>query len=143
MSNALEARNKIHRLEDFLLSMPEDEKVDIDAMTFHHFAPGVYAREMKIPKGVVVTGKIHKTTHLSIVSQGKISIATEEGNKIIEAPAIFVTKPGTKRAAYALEDTTFITIHVTEETDLDKIEQLVIAKDYNELTYDAPKEIAQ
>ena len=121
--------------------MPEEHKLDIDAMTFHHFAPGVYAREMKIPKGVVVTGKIHKTTHLSIVSQGRISIATEEGNKIIEAPAIFVTKPGTKRAAYALEDTTFITIHVTEETDLEKIEQLVIAKDYKELEHDKSLQI--
>jgi hypothetical protein len=31
---------------------------------------------------------------------------------------------------YALEDTVWTTIHITEETDLDKIEDYVIAKDY-------------
>jgi hypothetical protein len=27
----------------------------------HYFAPGLYAREMTIPKGVTVTGSVHKT----------------------------------------------------------------------------------
>ena len=34
---------------------------------------------------------------------------------------------------YALEDTVWTTIHVTEETDLEKIEDYVIAKSYDEL----------
>ncbi len=109
------------------------DQVDLDELTTHHFAPGVYARELFIPKGVVLTGKIHKTEHINIVSQGKIAVATEDGQKIIEAPCIFVSKPGTKRAGYALEDTTWITIHVTEETDLMKIEQQVIATDHGEI----------
>ena len=142
MSN-LALRTNIHRLEDFLLELPKEQQLDLDALTKHHFAPGVYARELFIPKGTVLTGKIHKTEHLNIISQGKISVATEDGPKLIEAPHIMVSKPGTKRAGYAHEDTTWITIHVTDETDLDKIEELVIAKGYDELTYDAPKEIEQ
>ena len=126
-------RASIHALEDALFDLPDEVKGDLEELTTHHFAPGVYARELFIPKGSILTGKIHKTEHLNIVSQGVIAVATEEGQKLIKAPCTFVSKPGTKRAGYALEDTTWTTIHVTEETDLEKIEDQVIAKDYSEV----------
>lgn len=50
-----------------------------------------------------------------------------------------ISAPGTKRAVIALEDTTWITVHVTNETDLEKIEDYVIAKTYDDpvlLAYD-------
>ncbi len=123
----------IQDLEDALFDLPEDEQIDIDALTTHHFAPGVYARELFIPKGVVMTGKIHKTTHLVIISKGKIAVSNHDGREVIEGPCTFVSYPGAKRAVYALEDTIWTTIHVTEETDLVKIEQQVIANDYAEI----------
>lgn len=129
----LQARKSIHALEDMLLDLPKEDQIDLDVLTTHHFAPGVYARELFIPAGVVLTGKIHKTRHLNIISKGRIAVATEQGPKVVEAPHIMVSDPGTKRAGYALEDTIWITIHVTEETDLDKIEQQVIAEDYDDL----------
>jgi len=129
----LAKRNAIHALEDCMMGLPDEVKLDFDDLTFHHFAPGVYARELFVPKGYVLTGKIHKTEHLTIICQGKMAVASEQGEKIVEAPLVFVSKPGTKRAGYALEDCTWVTIHVTEETDLEKIEDMVIAKDYSEL----------
>jgi hypothetical protein len=60
-------------------------------------------------------------------------VATEFGSLQLDAPCTFVSEAGTKRAVYALEDTIWTTIHVTNETDLEKIEDYVIAKDYNEL----------
>lgn len=61
----------------------------------------------------------------------------------IEAPYTFVSEPGTKRAVLALEDTLWTTVHVTDETDLEKIEEYVIAPTYEALeAYTAPKEIA-
>lgn len=111
-------------LERLLIDMGGD--TDASDLTAHHFAPGVYARELFIPKGHILTGKLHKTTHLNIVAQGRIAVASKDGQSILQAPHVFVSGPGTKRAGYALEDTTWITIHVTEETDLAKIEAEVI-----------------
>ncbi len=111
------------------------EKCDIDE-TFpltHRFAPGAYAREMKIPKDSWIIGKIHKHAHFNFITSGKVVVLTEEGPMVITAPYTFVSSTGTKRLVIALEETTWTTIHVTDETDLEKIESHVIAKSYDEL----------
>jgi hypothetical protein len=98
------------------------------ALALRHFhmagrvASHVYAREMTIPKGVTLVGRVHKYETMNIVSKGRIIIASEEGVREIAAPYIFVSKPGAKRAGYALEDTLWTTIHLTDELDAAKIE---------------------
>jgi hypothetical protein len=105
----------------------------IECPVKHVFAPGCYAREMVIHKDILIIGKIHKHQHINIISKGSVLVATEFGSLQLDAPCTFVSEAGTKRAVYALEDTIWTTIHVTNETDLEKIEDYVIAKDYNEL----------
>ena len=129
----LAERNGIHALENVMMDMPEEEKFDLDELTDHFFAPGVYARMFFIEKGSVVVGKIHKTEHLNIICKGRCSVSTEDGPMVLEGPCVVTSRPGVKKAVYALEDTTWITIHVTDETNLEKIEDVVIAKDYDEL----------
>lgn len=131
----LQSRNSITALANLMLSMPKEEMIDVDSMTSHHFAPGVYAREYFIPKDSLVVGKIHKTEHFNIVCKGKVKVSTEDGATVIEGPCVFVSKAGVQKAVLALEDTTWITIHVTESTDVDEIEKEVIAKDYAELEH--------
>lgn len=134
MTEIQERRDNIMRLESALLEL--GGATNFDNLLKHHFAPGVYARELFIPKGHILTGKIHKTTHLNIVAQGKIAVVGSDSRKIISAPAVFVSGPGTKRAGYALQDTTWITIHVTDETDLERIEDQVIARDFDEIEHE-------
>lgn len=119
------ARQQIQALED---AMRKFDQLEIE--TRHYFAKGLYAREITIPKGCLLTGKIHKTEHLNIVSKGKIAVVTEFGQQIIEAPCTLVSQPGTKRAGLALEDTVWTTVHGTNETDLEKLEAELIAPDY-------------
>jgi len=129
-----ETRRSIYALEQCLLDLPEKDKIDPDSCVTHFFAPGVYVRQFFLPKGMIVTGKIHKTKHISIISFGKVSVTTEgRGIEIIEGPYTFTNEPGDKRAVYAHEDTLWTTIHPTNETDLEKIEDEVIAKTYAEL----------
>jgi len=64
--------------------------------------------------------------------KGKMSILTESGIKTIEAPYHGITKPGTKRAIYAHEDCTFITVHATDKTTPEEVEEEVIAKDFSD-----------
>jgi quercetin dioxygenase-like cupin family protein len=99
----------------------------------HTFAEQVYAREIFLPKNSVVVGKIHKHSHLNFLMTGRVKVATEEGVKEITAPAMFVSAPGTKRVVFAVEDSVWITVHVTEHQDLEKIEEEIIAKSYEDI----------
>lgn len=100
---------------------------DADCPVKHHFAPGLYAREILIPAGFVIVGKIHRHAHINTISKGRVVVATEFGTQELVAPCTFVSQPGTKRAVVAQEDTIWTTYHPTEETDLAKIEAHVIA----------------
>lgn len=123
-------RDKIQDLEDFTKGL--DTATDGKENTFHHFAPGVYLREFFLPKGMYFTSKIHKTTHFLIVASGKTAIFSEKGREVITGPTVLITTPGTKRAVLGIEDTTFFTVHVSEETDIEKLEDKLIAKDFSE-----------
>lgn len=126
-SEPLSIRDKIDRLETEMFKAPQ-----VVIETTHHFAKGLYAREIFIPKGVLLTGKIHKHEHLNIVSKGSIAVLTEGGIKRVDAPFTMVSLPGTKRVGYALEDTIWTTIHATSETDLAKLETDLIAKSHDD-----------
>ena len=115
-------REKIDTLEALMLREPQ---VEIEPV--HYFAHGLYAREITIKAGTLLTGKIHRTEHLNIVSKGRIIVWTEDGMKEVAAPFTMVSRPGTKRVGYALEDTVWTTVHATTETDLAKLEAELIA----------------
>lgn len=115
---------KVDALESVLRNM---EPADIPVTNY--FSKGVYAREIFIPKGTTLTGKIHKYENLNIMSKGDISVMLEDGTvKRVQAPFTIVSPPGTRRAAYAHEDTVWTTIHGTECTDVDEIEREFIAQ---------------
>lgn len=101
----------------------------------HSFSEGVYSREMFIPKGMALVGKIHKHACHNFILKGDITVwSEEEGEKRIKAPYSFVSKPGTKRVGYAHEDTIWVNVHSNPDnkTDLSHIEDRVIAKDYDD-----------
>lgn len=99
----------------------------------HWFAPGVYAREMFMPEGCLVIGKIHKTEHLNILSTGKMTISDGEKSMTVEAPFTYVSPIGTKRALYAHKDAVWTTIHATELTEPEAIEAEIIAESFDEI----------
>lgn len=100
--------------------------------TFHHFAHGTYVRELRIPKGCVLVGKIHRYDTINILLKGKIRVATDAGEKMLEAPLVFTAPAGVKRAGYALEDTVWLNIHPAVTTDLNQIERDVTVESFEE-----------
>lgn len=120
-------RDKIFAAEEYLKQQPQ-----IDIPVQHYFSQGVYAREIKIPAGVILTGEIHKFKQLNILSAGEMSVYTEEGIKRVCAPFTVVSPPGTKRIAYTHTECVWTTIHGTDETDVEVIRAQFIAKDENE-----------
>ncbi len=93
----------------------------------HWFTPGLYAREIFMPKGTLLTSKIHMTEHLYTISKGAARVWTKfEGVLELVAPFTGITKPGTQRILYILEDCIWTTFHPTLETDLAIIEAQTI-----------------
>jgi len=102
----------------------------------HVFVDGAYVRTITIPADMMMTSKIHKKTHPYFIMKGEVDVLTEHGMKRIKAPYKGITKAGTKRVLRTYTEVIWVTVHVTNETDLDKIEEQVIAKSYDELEED-------
>lgn len=104
----------------------------IDLPLEHHFTPGLYGREIFMPAGTFCTSKIHTTEHQYVVLTGKaLVLIPGVGVQEIAAPYVGVTKPGTRRALFILEDCRWITFHPLvegEDGNLDAIEERIIEK---------------
>jgi len=99
----------------------------------HTFAGGCYVREIYNPANELIVTKIHKKEHPFFLMKGEMSILTEEGIQHIKAPYQGVTKPGTKRAIYTHEECIFITVHATDGTTVEEVEDEVICTKYEDL----------
>lgn len=126
-----EMRAKIMALEAAMMDMKEHQ---IEIKTTHYFAPGIYMRQMFMPKGTTLTGKIHKTEHMCVLSMGEVSVYTDQGMKQLKASSVVHSMPGMKRVLYAHEDSIWINVHhnPTNERDLDKIDSIFVADTYEE-----------
>ena len=92
----------------------------------HTFIDGFYIREIFMPAGSMLTSKIHKTEHPYYVSKGKINVIIDGEVKHIEAPYWGITKAGTRRLLYAVEDCTWTTFHATDKTTPEEVEEEII-----------------
>lgn len=111
-----------------------DEKLPVTVCPVKHFfAPGMYGREITMPTDMFVIGRIHRHGHLNVISKGRCRVLTEFGSEELVAPCTFVSEPGTKRMVYVLEETVWTTVHITEETDVDKIVAAVTAESYDDI----------
>lgn len=100
----------------------------------HSFSDGIYVREITIPEGTLLTGKIHKHEHPNFLLKGQVIVVTEEGREILTAPCSMMSKAGTKRALYAVTELVWTTIHhnPTNTQDLKELEKIVIADTYED-----------
>lgn len=112
-----------------------------EAPVTHHYAHGVYGREMFIPAGTVLTGKIHRFSTLNFLMQGEITVTTPEGVKRICAPAIFTSQPNCKKVGFAHTDVVWVNVHPTKLTNPDDIERKFIVPEEPHLLGHARKEI--
>lgn len=115
--------DRVLELERIMLAMPQVQLQHID-----HFSERVYARELHIPKGVTLTGKIHKYTNMNFLLKGEITVSHMDDMVRMVAPCIVVSPAGTKRVAYAHEDCIWVTVHGTGSKDVQEIESEFIAQ---------------
>ena len=129
------ARGKIMAIQQACPGLPDGQRMDESPPLKHWLAPGIYAREIHLPAGTVVVGKIHRHRHFNIISKGEVTCYTEFGLEHHIAPSSFISEPGTKRVVYTHADAIWTTIHPnpTDETDVAKLEEMFTAVEYTEL----------
>lgn len=122
-STELSASQKVEALESHMLDYPQ-----VDCPVIHHFGPGIYVREVHLPKGALALGHGQKFKHLNIMLKGKVAMPSPDGGlKIIQAPTIYVGQPG-RKFGLILEDVVWQNVYATTETDIDKLEEMFLDK---------------
>lgn len=133
---AAQRRGQVLAFEAVLSQVPGAVFGDSDTFPLtHHFAPGMYLREIAIPAGSLVVGKIHKEAHLVVLLQGSLRLYTAAaGLQEVHAPLVLRSPPGVKRAALALTDTRWVTCHAnpTNTQDLHDLEVEIIAPTFQD-----------
>lgn len=129
-----EQRKAIVRLEDELLKH-EQKEVPLTDLTH----AGMYTRAILLEKDTLATGHIHKYDHIEIIASGKVAVTTDDGQcKIYEGFNVLPAFSGKKRAAYAIENTVYVTVDCVGNTgDLsnDQIKDALIVGDFDELDH--------
>ncbi len=128
---------KVELLENLMINSgsPDIFVGNSDALPLtHSFSDGIYTREIFIPKGMFVIGKIHKLDHTFFLMKGKLRFYTQDGVSEVEAPYYGTASAGAKRVAIALEDTVFVNVHPNpkNEKDIEKLEDTFVVSSYQE-----------
>ncbi len=113
----------IEKMEACLLNLPQ-----VECPVVHHFGPGLYVRELTLPAGALAIGHAQRFAHLNVMLKGKVALLDDSGHsKVLEAPLIFIGKPG-RKIGYVIEETVWQNIYATEERDIDKLESIFLDK---------------
>ena len=122
-------RQKVELLQQELSKMPQYEPE-----TKHYFHGGMYCREVFRHAGVLVVGAVHKKEHLYLIVSGTVAITDGEGNvQEVTGPHLFQSKPGTKRAVYAVTDALCMTFHAIEATSVEEAEAELVEVEPNSM----------
>jgi len=132
--NSIKTRSDIEAFQRYIDSLPEALGEDPFPL-FHKIGAGTYTREVHLPAGHFVVGKLHKHESMVYMLQGKVLVADEFGTRLVEAPCQFVSKAGVKRVGFVLEDVVWIDIHAVESETVEEAEKEIFADSYDEYEY--------
>jgi len=116
--------DKVKALQVEVSKLPQYEP-----KTKHYFHGGMYCREVFRHADVLIVGKVHKKEHFYLVVSGTLAITTDDGVQKITGPHLLCSKPGTKRAVYALTDAICMTFHRVESDNVEDAEIELVEHD--------------
>lgn len=121
--------DNMNRLIAYMWCLIKNGVEKLELPLIHHFTDGIYCREMHMPAGAIIVGKRHKTKHLCIISSGSGTFIIDGEKRFIKGPCTFEAKGEGRKAVMVHEDMIMMNIHPTNETDLEKIEEMFIEKE--------------
>ncbi len=111
-----DVQQKIQSLEDEWKELPQ-----VDIPVKHHYAGGIYIREITIPADTALTGRIYLDDHFDIMVSGEIVVSSIDGIKHLSGFNLFPGNQGKKRAGYTITDTRWFTICCSPDTEIETI----------------------
>lgn len=94
----------------------------------HHFSPNRYLKEIHILEGMTLTSHSHKDSHFSFLALGRVAL-TVDGVRTEHSAPDFVVVPADKRhEILGLEYAVWYCCHLTDERDVNKIDEILIKK---------------
>jgi hypothetical protein len=122
-------RQKVELLEYFMRRDMEDI---LHTFKLEHFLEnGYYIRKFTMPANTLTIGKVHKTSHLSFITEGDCTVMTDKVDRLI-GPVSFMSPVGVKRAVWCHKNTVWRTYHKTDRKELGDIDELT-----NTIAYDS------
>jgi hypothetical protein len=97
--------------------------------TKHYFHGGMYCREVFREAGILIVGAVHKKEHFYLIVSGTVAITNDDGVQEVTGPYLFSSKPGTKRAVYAITDALCMTFHRVESSNVEDAEAELVEHD--------------
>tara|TARA_R100001369_G_scaffold63079_1_gene90036 strand:+ start:579 stop:1022 length:444 start_codon:yes stop_codon:yes gene_type:complete len=141
----MKLKKEIQNIKDFIVNNNDIEGFYGDGKSIaempdvsikHQFADQIYIRQMDLKKGQVIVGAIHNHLHAWFLLTGKVLI--NNNGELIEhiAPCYTVSKPGSQRLIYAMEDSIFVNIHKNPSNtqDIKELEDTIVSftkEEYN------------
>lgn len=95
----------------------------------HVFADGLYAKEAYIPAGMKLAKHQHTFTHFSILAKGRVFVVADDVGTMYDAPSCIEIKANVPHTIEAMMDSVWYCIHATSETDVTKIDEVLINKE--------------
>lgn len=118
------ARASVEALQSAISVLPQGH-----FPTEHIFHGGMYCRQVWRPAGALIVGKVHKKDHFYMVVYGTVLITSDDGPIEVTGPYLFQSKPGTKRAVYALTDALCMTFHRADSDTVEAVEDELVEED--------------
>lgn len=110
-----------------------------DCPVEHIFGPGLYIRQVTLPKGAWAVGHWQNYSHMNVMLKGKVAMYAEDGTQtILTAPLTFMGNPG-RKAGFVLEEVVWQNIYATDERDVEKLEATYLTK--TEVYYEARQKL--
>ena len=112
------AKNINGLIDELELAMLNHEPIDCPVK--HTFVPGMYIREIFMPKGKDgkdnwITSMVHNTKHPYFILKGQVAVYSEnDGVQFLKAGDSGITRPNTRRVLLILEDCVWVTCHPTD-----------------------------
>lgn len=113
---APDAVDKVRELENQLLQAPQ-----VDIETRHVLHGGMYARTIRIPAGVMLTGALIKLPTVLVLS-GRATVYIGDGTIELEGHHVIPASAGRKQAFLAHADTDLTMLFPTRATTIEEAE---------------------
>ena len=95
-------------------------------MIKHYFSDSLYAKEIHVPANMMIVQHKHNYDHLGVLAKGKVRVTYKNEVLEIEGPYCFNIEKNKHHGILALTDCVWYCIHATDETDINKVDKVLI-----------------